>query len=91
MQERKGIDARRAERQRKKAVLQLQKRGDPIPIELLTPIPNLDVKRKREEERSKGATQMDEELDEEMEVHNQLDGFIAFNTSLEEEDYKDPF
>jgi len=63
MQERKGIDARRAERQRKKAILQLQKRGDPIPIKLLTPIPDPDVERKREAQLDKGA-QLDEGIED---------------------------
>jgi len=89
MQERKGIDARRAERDRKKTILQLQKRGDHIPIELLTPIPDPDVERKIEEERRKGA-----QLDEEMEDHDQSDGFIAFDSTSEEaeeeEDLIDP-
>ena len=93
MQERKGIDARWAERERKKTILQLQKRGDHIPIELLTPIPDPDVERKIEEERRKGA-----QLDEEMEDHDQSNGFIAFDVTSEEEeeeeeeeeDYIDP-
>jgi len=72
MQERKGIDARWAERQRKKAVLQLQKRGDPITIELLTPIPNPDVERKKEAQLDNMA-----QLD---------DGFIRFDTTSEEEE-----
>ena len=80
LQQRLGLDARRAERERKKTVLELQKRGDHIPIELLTLIPNPDVERKREEERA--------QLDEEMEDQDQSDdGFITFEyTDDEEED-----
>ena len=48
----------------------------------MTPILDLDVKRKREEERA--------QLDEEMDDQDQSDdGFIAFEYTDDEEDYDD--
>ena len=80
MEQRKGIDARRAERERKKAVLALQKRGAPVPIELLTPIVDPDVGR-------------DVGQDVGQDGDGDGDGFIRFDTESEEEEEEeeDPF
>jgi len=81
MQERAVIEARRAEREKKRTVLELQKRGDHIPIELLTPILDPDVQRKREAE-----------LGKDREDTIQLDkgtGFIGFDTALEDDSFED--
>jgi hypothetical protein len=79
MERKKGVDARRAERARKKALLQLQRSGAPIPGQLLVPIPDPDVERKKQEEQAEQLANQDEESD----------GFIAFPLSEEEEEEED--
>ena len=84
MQQREGINARRAERERKKTILELQKRGEHIPIELLTAIVDPDIKRKIEAQLN---TERDRERDGEKEDTIELDdGFIRFDTASEEEE-----
>ena len=95
MQQRAGIDARRAERDRKKTIGELQKRGDHIPIELLTLIPDPDIERKIEELKESQLAEENQEIEDQVQSD---DGFIAFEYTEdedeeeeEEEEELDPF